>query len=83
MSTSPPLSLYDWIKKFAVNRMLYSVLLMVLCLGIFPFCTLFPFTMWIAERWDSVSSDKTHAQKMEGYWDVIGRPYDYLVKLVG
>lgn len=74
---------FDWIKKFAVNRVLYSVLLMVLCLGIFPFCTLYPFTMWIGRTWDSMSSNKTHAQNIEHVWDVIGRPYDYLVKLVG
>jgi hypothetical protein len=73
----------EWIKKFAVNRLLYMALLTVLCLGIFPFVTLFPFTMWIGKRWDSVSSNKTHAKKIEGFWDAIGKPYDYLVKLVG
>ncbi len=74
---------FDWIKKFAVNRVLYSVLLMVLCLGIFPFCTLYPFTMWIGRTWDSLSSNKAHAKNIENIWDVIGRPYDYLVNLVG
>jgi hypothetical protein len=73
----------DWIKKFVVNRLLYSALLLVLCLGIFPFCTLFPLTMWIGKRWDSVSKNKIHAKTIEGIWDVIGRPYDHLVKLVG
>ena len=73
----------DWIKKFVVNRLLYMALLTVLCLGIFPFVTFFPFTMWIGKRWDSVSSNKTHAKKIEGFWDIIGKPYDYLVKLVG
>ena len=72
----------DWIKKFVVNRLLYMVLLTVLCLGIFPFVTFFSFTMWIGKRWDSVSSNKTHAKKIEGFWDTIGKPYDYLVKLV-
>jgi hypothetical protein len=73
----------EWIKKFVVNRLLYSVLLLILCLGIFPFCTLFPFTMWFGKRWDSVSSNKTHAKKIEEFWDIIGKPYDRLVKLVG
>lgn len=73
----------DWIKKFAVNRLLYMVLLTVLCLGIFPFVVFFFLTTWIGRTWDSVSSNKTHAQKIEGYWDLIGKPYDYLVKLVG
>jgi hypothetical protein len=70
-------------KKFVVNRLLYSVLLLILCLGIFPFCTLYPLTMWFGKRWDSISSNKTHAKKIEGYWDIMGKPYDHLVKLVG
>jgi hypothetical protein len=73
----------DWIKKFVVNRLLYMVLLTVLCLGIFPFITFFTFSMWLGRTWDSVSSNKTHAKKVEAFWDVIGKPYDYLVKLVG
>ena len=39
--------------------------------------------MWIGKGWDSVSSNKTHAKKIEGFWDMFGKPYDYLVKLVG
>jgi hypothetical protein len=39
--------------------------------------------MWIAKRWDSISSHKTLAKKIDGFWDVIGKPYDHLVKLVG
>jgi hypothetical protein len=76
-------TIYDWIRKFVVNRLLYMVLLTVLCLGIFPFCTLYPFTMWVGRTWDSISSTKTHAKMIEAIWDVIGKPYDYLVKLVG
>ena len=30
-----------------------------------------------------MSSKKTHAKRFEKAWDVIGKPYDYLVKLVG
>ena len=73
----------EWIRKFVLNRLLYTVLLGVLCLGIFPFCILFPFTMWIGKTWDSASSKKTHAKAIEAMWDVIGNPYDKLVKLVG
>ena len=76
-------AILDWTKRFVVNRLLYAVLLAILCLGIFPFCTLFPFTMWIGKWWDNVSSNKTHAAKIEGVWDILGKPYDYLVNLVG
>ncbi len=73
----------DWIKKFVVNRLLYMVLLTVLCLGIFPFVIFYFLTMWIGKTWDSASSNKTHALTIEGFWDIIGKPYDYLVNLVG
>ncbi len=76
-------TMLDWMKKFVVNRLLYMVLLAILCIGIFPFCVVFPLTMLIGEWWDSVSSNKTHAKKFEEYWDMIGKPYDLLVKLVG
>ena len=66
-----------------VNGLLYMVLLTVLCLGIFSFVTFFSLIMWIGKGWDSVSSNKTHAKKIEGFWDMFGKPYDYLVKLVG
>jgi len=39
--------------------------------------------MWLGKTWDSASPNKTHAKKIEGFWDIIGKPYDYLVKLVG
>lgn len=73
----------NWLVKFAVNRLLYVVLLTVLCLGIFPFCILFPFTMWIGETWDKFSPSTKLASKIEWVWDIFGKPYDALVKLVG
>jgi hypothetical protein len=39
--------------------------------------------MWLGRLWDSTSSKKTHANAIDQMWDVIGKPYDYLVKLVG
>ena len=71
------------LKKFVINRLLYVVLLVVLCLGIFPFCILFPFTMLIAEWLDKLSPSMKLASKIEWAWDVLGRPYDALVKMVG
>lgn len=73
----------NWLWKFVINRLLYMVLLVVLCLGIFPFCILFPFTMWIAETWDKFLPKSKLASKIEKVWDIIGKPYDALVTLVG
>ena len=72
-----------WLKKFLTHYVLYAALLLVLCLGIFPFIILYSTSMSIAELLDRVSPQKKLAQKLEKVWTVIGRPYDYLVKTVG
>ena len=73
----------DWIKKFVINRFLYLVLLIVLCVGIFPFVLLFNVTVGIGRIVDKVSRKTKIGPKIERGWDVLGRPYDALVRLVG
>ncbi len=73
----------EWLKKFVWNRFLYMVLLFVLCIGIFPFVVLYCFTSVVARWVDKVSPQSKFAAKTEHVWDVIGVPYDALVKLVG
>ena len=73
----------EWLKKFVINRLLYMVLLVVLCIGIFPFFILYFFTSWFAETWDRFSPSSKLKEKTEHVWDIIGAPYDALVKLVG
>ena len=72
-----------WLWKFVINRLLYMVLLIVLCLGIFPFCILFPLTMSMGKAWDKLLPSTKLESKIEFVWDIIGKPYDALVKLVG
>jgi len=69
-----------WIKKFLMHYVLYGTLLLVLCLGIFPFVVLFTSSMSIARMIDRFSRNKTHAQKLDDLWTVVGKPYDFLVK---
>ena len=73
----------EWIKKFLFNRLLYMALLLMVCIGIFPFVFLFAFTMWIGNTVDKFSPNIKLAAKIERIWDLIGTPYDRLVKLVG
>ena len=73
----------EWIKKFVINRLLYMVLLAVLCFGIFPFIVLFPLTMRIGRLWDKFLPSSKITSKIEGVWDILGKPYDALVKMVG
>ena len=72
-----------WVRKFGTHYLLYGVLLLVLCLGIFPFVVLYTGSMSIARLLDRVSSGKRRAQRLDELWTKIGRPYDYLVKAVG
>lgn len=72
-----------WLKKFMMHYVLYGALLLLLCLGIFPFVVLYTSSMSIAEMLDRFSKDKKRAQTVERLWTVIGKPYDYLVKTVG
>jgi len=71
-----------WLKKFMMHYVLYGALLLLLCLGIFPFVVLYTSSMSIAEILDRFSKAKTHAQKLDRLWTAIGKPYDYLVKAV-
>jgi hypothetical protein len=73
----------NWLKKFLTHHVLYGALLLVLCLGIFPFIVLYSSSTSIAELLDRLSPGKKLAEKLEGVWTIIGMPYDYLVRTVG
>ena len=72
-----------WFKEFMMHYVLYGALLLLLCLGIFPFVVLYTSSMSIARILDRFSADKKSAQKLDRLWTVVGTPYDYLVKTVG
>jgi hypothetical protein len=72
-----------WLRKFMMHYVLYGALLVLLCLGIFPFVVLYASSMSIARLLDRFSADKKMAQGLDRWWTVIGTPYDYLVSKVG
>ena len=72
-----------WIKRFMTHYVLYAALLLVLCLGIFPFIILYSSSMALARLLDRFSSRKTLAPAVDRVWTKIGVPYDYLVKAAG
>jgi len=74
---------FDWLKKFLMHHVLYAVLLLVLCLGIFPFIVLYAGSMSIAKFFDRFSKSKKLAEKVDRVWTKIGVPYDYLVQTAG
>jgi hypothetical protein len=63
--------------------LLYLVLLIMVCTFIFPFIVLYAFTSWIGDTWVKFSPSSKLRVNIEAMWDVIGGPYDRLVKLVG
>lgn len=75
--------MFNWLKKFMTHHVLYGALLLVLCLGIFPFIVLYTSSMSIAELLDRFSKGKTLAQTVDRVWTAIGVPYDYLVQAAG
>jgi hypothetical protein len=73
----------NWLKKFLTHYVLYGALLLLLCLGIFPFVILYASSTSIAKLLDRASPGNELAQKLDRFWTIIGMPYDYLVKTVG
>ena len=73
----------SWVKRFAAHYLLYGVLLLVLCLGIFPFVVLYTSSMTVARLLDRVAPGQGRAQRLDDIWTRIGKPYDYLVSAVG
>jgi hypothetical protein len=73
----------DSFGKVLVHYVLYVCLLLTLCVGIFPFIILYATTTTIAELLDRLLAKKTIAVAVERTWDLIGAPYDRLVKQVG
>ena len=71
------------LKKFLTHYVLYGALLLLLCLGIFPFIVLYSSSTTIAGLLDRALPGNLLAQKLDGVWNLIGTPYDYLVKTVG
>ena len=72
-----------WLEKFVMHYVLYGALLLVLCLGIFPFVILYTSSMSIAEIMDRFSPGAKRTQRLDRLWTVVGKPYDYLVTTVG
>ena len=66
-----------------MHYVLYGALLLLICLGIFPFIVLFTSAMSIAEIIDRFTEEKKLAQTLDRFWTMVGRPYDYLVTTVG
>jgi hypothetical protein len=76
--------MFGLLTKLVRHYLIFFVILVIVCAGIFPFTVLYPLTKLIAQIFDSIFKSKKFSQKMEQWWDLIGGPYDYLAKrLIG
>ena len=71
----------DWVKKFIIKRLLFMVLLLVLCLGIFPFIILYPLTMRLGMILGKLSGYSELTSKIDTAWNIFGKPYDALAEM--
>jgi hypothetical protein len=71
------------LKKFLMHYVLYGLLLLTLCLGIFPFIILYSSSMSVAELLDRLVPGRSFAKRTDDVWTLIGKPYDYLVQAAG
>ena len=69
----------NWFKKFLTHYVLYGVLLLVLCLGIFPFIVLYSSSVSIAELLDRFSAGRNSRRDSTASGPSSATPYDYLV----
>ena len=71
------------LKKFLTHHVLYALLLLVLCVGIFPFIIVYSSSVSVAAMLDRMLPGNKLAQKLDNVWTMVGAPYDYLVQTVG
>jgi len=67
--------MFGLLTKLFRHYLIFFVILIIVCAGIFPFTILYPLTKLISQLFG-----KKFSQKVEKWWDFIGRPYDYLAK---
>jgi hypothetical protein len=67
------------LKAMARRYAVYVPLLVGVCIAIFPFVILYTLSLGIGQLLDAIFPHKRYGQKLDHMWDVLGKPYDYLV----
>ena len=57
----------------------YIPLLVGLCVVIFPFVILYTTSLGIGHFLDAVFPSKRYGKKLDNMWNILGKPYDYMV----
>jgi hypothetical protein len=71
---------FGLLTKLFRHYLIFFVILVIVCAGIFPFVVLYPLTNLIGQLLDSIFKGKKISRNIERWWDVMGRPYDFLAQ---
>jgi len=72
-------TMLDTVRNMTKRYLVYIPLLIGVCIGIFPFVILYTLSLGIGQLLDAIFPHKRYGQKLDHMWDVLGKPYDYLV----
>jgi hypothetical protein len=68
--------------KVLKHYLIFIFILTIVCIGVFPFVVLYPTSILIGKILDTLLRSKNVSQKIDRVWDVLGTPYDFLLKVL-
>jgi hypothetical protein len=68
------------LKKAVVHYPAYFLLILILCVAIFPVVILYGISSPLGKFLDTVFPRQKFGEKMENVWTAIGKPYDAALK---
>lgn len=66
--------------KVFKHYVIFVFILTIVCVGVFPFVILYPTSLLIGSILDTMFRNKNMSEKIDRAWNVIGTPYEYLLK---
>ncbi len=72
--------MFGLLTKVLKHYLIFIFILTIVCIGVFPFVVLYPTSLLIGSVLDTLFRNKNASQKIDRAWDVLGAPYEYLLK---
>jgi hypothetical protein len=72
--------MFGLLTKVLKHYLIFIFILTIVCIGVFPFVILYPTSLLIGSVLDTLLRNKNASQKIDRAWDVLGAPYEYLLK---
>jgi hypothetical protein len=74
--------MFGLLTKVLKHYLIFIFILTIVCVGVFPFVVLYPTSLLIGSVLDTLFRNKNVSQKIDRGWDVLGAPYEYLLKIL-